>query len=270
MDALANDDISDTQFQSDDNDMQSDSYVSDDNEDMQSQSDSGDNNDMNDDSSNEQQLFSEKPLSYDSAPSASLDLSKTGVVYLSSIPPFMKPTKLRHLLAQYGEIGRVYLTPEDARTAMRRKKYKGNKRLNFVEGWVEFHCKKVARKLADTLNANPIGGKKRAYYHDDIWSLKYLPRFKWTNLTEQIAYERAVKEQRMRTEMSQAKKNTKKYMKNVEKGKMIESMEARNAAKGNVEKNKVERVIRQRKSVVSDVRTTVDSQQASALSRMFS
>ena len=35
-----------------------------------------------------------------------------GLVYLSSIPPFMKPHKVRHLLSQYGDVGRVYLQPE--------------------------------------------------------------------------------------------------------------------------------------------------------------
>ena len=35
-----------------------------------------------------------------------------GLVYLSNIPPFMKPHKVRHLLGQYGEVGRVYLQPE--------------------------------------------------------------------------------------------------------------------------------------------------------------
>lgn len=37
---------------------------------------------------------------------------KTGVVYLSRIPPHLKPLKLRHLLSQYGEVSRVYLAPE--------------------------------------------------------------------------------------------------------------------------------------------------------------
>ena len=35
-----------------------------------------------------------------------------GIVYLSRIPPFMKPLKVRHLLSQYGEVGRVFLQPE--------------------------------------------------------------------------------------------------------------------------------------------------------------
>ena len=35
-----------------------------------------------------------------------------GVVYLSRVPPFMKPYKLKHLLSPYGSVGRIYLQPE--------------------------------------------------------------------------------------------------------------------------------------------------------------
>ena len=37
---------------------------------------------------------------------------KTGVCYLSRIPPRMKPLKLRHLLSPHAEIRRIYLQPE--------------------------------------------------------------------------------------------------------------------------------------------------------------
>jgi ESF2/ABP1 family protein len=36
------------------------------------------------------------------------------------------------------------------------------------------------------LNAQPIGGKKGTRWRDDVWTMKYLPRFKWDMLTEQI------------------------------------------------------------------------------------
>ncbi len=35
-----------------------------------------------------------------------------GVIYLSRVPPFMKPHKLKHLLSPYGRVGRIYLQPE--------------------------------------------------------------------------------------------------------------------------------------------------------------
>lgn len=34
---------------------------------------------------------------------------KKGIVYISSIPKYMNVTKLRELLGEYGEIGRVFL-----------------------------------------------------------------------------------------------------------------------------------------------------------------
>lgn len=50
---------------------------------------------------------SESVLSIDS----STKIRKKGIVYLSSIPKYMNVTKLRELLGQYGEIGRVFLQP---------------------------------------------------------------------------------------------------------------------------------------------------------------
>ena len=35
-----------------------------------------------------------------------------GVIYISRIPPGMRPTKVRHLMSGYGDIGRVYLQQE--------------------------------------------------------------------------------------------------------------------------------------------------------------
>ena len=39
------------------------------------------------------------------------ETSKGGVCYLSRIPPNMDPASLRHILSQYGEINRIYLSP---------------------------------------------------------------------------------------------------------------------------------------------------------------
>ena len=67
-----------------------------------------------------------------------------------------------------------------------RKQKGGNTGKNFTEGWVEFEDKAVAKQVATMLNGNPIGGKRRSAYHYDLWSLKYLPKFKWDHLTEEI------------------------------------------------------------------------------------
>lgn len=34
------------------------------------------------------------------------------------------------------------------------------------------------------LNAQPIGQNKR--WRDDVWTMKYLPRFRWDQLSEQV------------------------------------------------------------------------------------
>ena len=157
----------------------------------------------------------------------------TGVIYLSRIPPFMKPQKLRSLLEKYGRLGRIYLVPEDPKIALKRKKYKHNKRINYVEGWVEFMDKKVAKQVCLLLNNQIIGGKKTSYYYSDIWCMKYLPKFKWNNLTEQIAYEKKIKEQRQKQQQSLVRKEEKFYMENVRRSKMIQAISARNTLGSN-------------------------------------
>jgi ESF2/ABP1 family protein len=67
-----------------------------------------------------------------------------------------------------------------------RKKFTSTKKAHYTEGWVEFKDKKVARSVAEMLNAQPIGGKKGTRWRDDIWTIKYLPKFKWNMLTEQV------------------------------------------------------------------------------------
>ncbi len=53
-----------------------------------------------------------KPLSKKAMDKFNGDQSRKGVVYLSRIPPYMQPQKIRHLLGEYGEIQRIYLAPE--------------------------------------------------------------------------------------------------------------------------------------------------------------
>ena len=48
---------------------------------------------------------------------------------------------------------------------------------------MEFRDKKMARRTAEMLNGHPIGGKRRSAYYSDLWNLRYLPKFKWDNLT---------------------------------------------------------------------------------------
>ncbi|KAI9705461.1 MAG: RNA-binding ATPase activator esf2 [Candelina mexicana] len=152
---------------------------------------------------------------------------KTGVIYLSRVPPFMKPQTVKHLLSPFGVIGRIFLSPEDPTAHTRRVKSGGNKKRSFTDGWVEFLDKKDAKVVAETLNARIIGGKKGGWYHDDVWNIKYLKGFKWHHLTEQIANENAERAARLRTDISRVTRENKHFIENVERAKMLEGMEAK-------------------------------------------
>ncbi|KAF7790870.1 hypothetical protein EIP86_001828 [Pleurotus ostreatoroseus] len=173
-----------------------------------------------------------KPLTPEALAKFRAAQERTGVIYISRIPPGMRPTKVRHLMSQYGEVGRVYLQPEDAKRAYLRRKYTSTKKIHFVEGWIEFKDKKVARSVAEMLNAQPIGGKKGTRWRDDIWTMKYLPKFKWNMLTEQIAHEAAVHAARLRVELSQSKREQQEYLKNVELAHVLEKRAERKRKAG--------------------------------------
>ncbi|KAL3418462.1 pre-rRNA-processing protein esf2 [Phlyctema vagabunda] len=172
-----------------------------------------------------------KPLTKKNLVATEKARKRSGVVYLSRIPPFMKPSKLRSLLEPYGTINRIFLSPEDPASHSRRVKNGGNKKRSFVDGWVEFVNKADAKHACELLNAKIIGGKKGSYYHDDVWNLLYLKGFKWNSLTEQIAAENAERASRMRAEISKTTKENKEFVQNVERAKMLEGMEAKKAAK---------------------------------------
>lgn len=147
-----------------------------------------------------------KPLTTEALAAYKAAQDRAGVIYISRIPPGMRPSKVRHLMSSHGEVGRVYLQQEgainhsknlcspdpyisvtvDAKRAYLRRKYTSTKKPHFTEGWVEFKNKKVARSVAEMLNAQPIGGKKGTRWRDDVWTMKYLPKFKWNMLTEQV------------------------------------------------------------------------------------
>ena len=151
----------------------------------------------------------------------------TTQVYLGSIPPYMKPGKIRSIFSQYDTIHRIYLVPEDKAVYERRRKNGGNKKPKFVEGWIEFDSKKVAKRVARTLNNTRVGSKKHTFYYDDLWNIKYLSKFKWNHLTEKLVYEKRVQQKRLEAEISQAKREDEYYLKRVDEAKAIQSMEKR-------------------------------------------
>ncbi|PVU99066.1 hypothetical protein BB559_001023 [Furculomyces boomerangus] len=178
-----------------------------------------------------------KPLSKEELLEYKKAEKKTGVVYMSRIPPFMKPIKVKRMLEKYGEIRRIFLAPEDPSMRKRRIKQGGSRRKGFTEGWIEFIDKKIAKTVAASLNSQPMGGKKRSFHYDMLWNLKYLPKFKWKDLTDQLAFERAEREQRLRNEMIQARTEANDFLQKVEKSKMIKGIELKKAIKLSKTKN---------------------------------
>uniref|UniRef100_A0A4X2KVL7 Activator of basal transcription 1 n=2 Tax=Vombatus ursinus TaxID=29139 RepID=A0A4X2KVL7_VOMUR len=144
-----------------------------------------------------------------------------GIIYLGHIPPCFRPPHVRNLLSVHGEIGRVFFQPED-RLGQRRTltgASGGSHRLglDYTEGWVEFRDKRVAKRVVASLHNTPMGAQRRSPFRYDLWNLKYLHRFKWSHLSERLVYERQVRQQRVRAEISQAKRETDFYLQSVEK-----------------------------------------------------
>jgi ESF2/ABP1 family protein len=157
------------------------------------------------------------------------DHARRGVVFLGTIPPFMKPTKLRQLLSVYGETDRMYLAAEDPATRAKRKKFGGNTGKKYVEGWVEFRNKKDAKRAAEMLHGREVGGKRRSAHYYDLWNIKYLPKFKWDNLTEEMEYQKALREKKLQLELSVAKKERDFYLAKLDQAKALEAMKERRA-----------------------------------------
>jgi len=70
-----------------------------------------------------------------------------------------------------------------------------------VEGWIEFEDKKIARKVAESLNCTKMMCAKRkrksGFYSEDLWNIRYLPKFRWEHLTEKLAYDARLKKEKM-------------------------------------------------------------------------
>lgn len=68
-----------------------------------------------------------------------------------------------------------------------------------------------------------------------LWNLRYLNKFKWSHLTEKVAYERRVREQKLRVGMMQARRENAAYVEMVETGKKLDQIEDRKRTRGDGE-----------------------------------
>ena len=161
-----------------------------------------------------------KPLTPAQLASSQRAAAKTGVLYLSRIPPFMRPQTVKHLLGPYGRITKLFLTPEPASSHSKRVASGGNKKRTFTDGWVEFASKADAKICAETINGQIVGGKKGGWYHDDLWNVKYLRGFKWGDLMGQVREEERSREERLRVEVRRAGRERREFLGNLERAKV--------------------------------------------------
>lgn len=66
----------------------------------------------------------------------------------------------------------MFLLFPSGKMVRRKKKKSGSNASNFTEGWVEFRDKRIAKRVALTLNNTPIGNRKKSRFAADLWSMK--------------------------------------------------------------------------------------------------
>lgn len=143
---------------------------------------------------------------------------RSGVVYISYIPEGMTVSVLRKALSKYSA-NRIYLVPDKTNN-------NGNKkRQNYKEGWVEFTDKLMAKLAEYELNGKIFGGKKRNNkFREELWSIKYLNKFKWHHLMEKMQFNKKLREHRMKAELSQIKRENNFILEKFEQSKRINNL----------------------------------------------
>ncbi|CAD5206585.1 unnamed protein product [Bursaphelenchus okinawaensis] len=178
------------------------------------------------------------------APNLSVDPEKnTGVIYIAQVPPRFTKRKILEYFSNIGEVGRVYMQIDKKSTKVRR----------YTEAWVEFKKKRIAKKVAAMLNGQQVGGKHRSPAFDSLWTIKYLHGFKWSNLVEQLNHEKTIEEQRLRIELSQARREGKHFIDQVQKSGQIRNLEKSVLEKGGEWTTKATREVKVKKTMKKKV-----------------
>mmetsp|Transcript_31981 Transcript_31981/g.55127 ORF Transcript_31981/g.55127 Transcript_31981/m.55127 type:complete len:175 (+) Transcript_31981:1392-1916(+) len=155
-----------------------------------------------------------------------------GVIYLSSIPPYMGKKKLLRLFSEVAEVDRIHLTPEPRQNRKLRREHGGNTRKSYVEGWVEFKDKREAKRVALMYNGAEIGGKKRHnFYRDDRWNIRYLPKFTWEHLQQKIEADKKLASQAIVDEVALVRKANRFWSDQVNKARSFDAMAVRKKRK---------------------------------------
>ena len=110
---------------------------------------------------------------------------------MSRVPTGMKISELRKFFDDYG-MQRCYLVPLKKKI----ENVDGRKLQGYKEGWIEFSDKIYAKLAEYQLNGKRIGGSKKCPYKDELWNLKYLHKFKWNDLVEDMTMQKKKHEEK--------------------------------------------------------------------------
>jgi Mg-chelatase subunit ChlI len=100
------------QHESTDQDHSDEQHDQDDDDEDEQQDDDDEQQDDDEDEQQDDDDDDDRVVTEEEAAAFRAEQERRGVIYMSRIPPYMQPTKLRHILSQYGEVHRIYLTPE--------------------------------------------------------------------------------------------------------------------------------------------------------------
>jgi len=198
------------------------------------------NEEFNDemDSINEELLLDEqgenKLVAADNLEDFREKVKRSGVIYISHIPEGMTVNYLRERFSKYG-VTRVYLAPENPQNLKNLKQ--AHRKKVFKEGWVEFSNKVMGKLCEYELNGERIGGKRNIPFREDLWTIKYLHKFKWHHLIEKMSHNKKLREQRMKAEIAQARREANFIEQKFEQSKM---MNKKNKKRQRDEENKLE------------------------------
>lgn len=161
---------------------------------------------------------------------------KTGVVYLSRVPPGLDVGIVRSILGRVGPLGRVWLRAEEKETVAARRSIGGRRRVGFSDGWVEFLRYVDAESAVELLNGQPMtGATRRGRFENDLWCLRLLPEFKWDDLVDEACGTRRERVLRVKSEVAASRRERSFFEQRSALAKSIERSERRKANEAELE-----------------------------------
>lgn len=131
------------------------------------------------------------------------DIDRSGVVYMGTVPKGMLPEDLRRLLEPYGVVKRIFMNPDKKRT------YRG--KAIFTEAWIEFEDGELAESLVEAINLKPMTQRRKSPYHSYTWLLKFLPNYKWSDLSQARSFKSRTRAEKLRERIIESRNEANYY-----------------------------------------------------------